>query len=137
MNSASQVHSLCGDFLQLLLHDILIIFLLYVVGNGEDELCSACVFRVEVDVSSQCPCDEAAHVESQSESWTVVVDFLEMFEDDLRLLWWHACACVGHHELQFLSIYIMCHVKGDCAAGGVLAGIGDEVVEHLTDALLV
>lgn len=60
-----------------------------VVEYGEDELCSVRIVRVEIDVATQCPCNEAAGIESQSESWTVVVDFLEVLEDDFRFLWWH------------------------------------------------
>lgn len=107
------------------------------VGHCEDESCACVVACVEVDVSTEGYCNEVADVESKSESWAVLVEFLEVFEDDLGLIGRNAWACVGHDELYAVLSDVMCHVEGDGACGGVLAGVGEQVVEHLSDALTV
>ena len=98
------------------------------IGGCEDESRPARVECVEENVTTQCPCDETTHVESQSESGAVMVEFFKMLKDDVGLFYWHARACVCYDELHLFIVGMACHAEGDSSACGVLAGIGEEIV---------
>ena len=66
-----------------------------------------------------------------------MVEFLEVLEDDIGLLGWHSCSRVSHDKLYVVAFLVVYGTEGDFSACGVFAGVGQEVVENLSDAFLV